>query len=155
MFVEGWLILSAVAMVKPTAMPVLPPLWASILPKLVLVKKTLPAAQAIQTAPMTLTVIDPMDNAPKKDNAVSGRSAALPLCAGFVVVTVKPIGMPVLHSPLDPRLLRRVPAMMRTPVEPVMYVIPIDPAVMPFSATCPMGNVQQKEFVSCGRKSAT
>ena len=26
MFVEGWLILSAVAMVKPTAMPVLPPL---------------------------------------------------------------------------------------------------------------------------------
>lgn len=123
--------------------------------KLVLVKKILPCVGITEIAPMALTVIDPMDNAPNKDNAVSGRSAALPLCAGFVVVTVKPIGMPVLHSPLDPRLLRRVPAMMRTPVEPVMCVIPIDPAVMPFSATCPMGNVQQKEFVSCGRKSAT
>ena len=123
--------------------------------KLVLVKKILPCVGITEIAPMALTVIEPMDNAPNKDNAVSGRSAALPLCAGFVVVTVKPIGMPVLLSPLDPRLLRRVPATMRTPVEPVMCVIPIDPAVMPFSATCPMGNVQQKEFVSCGRKSAT
>ena len=37
--------------------------------------------------PNGFTVIDPTDNAPNKDNA-DGRSAALPLCAGFVVVTV-------------------------------------------------------------------
>ena len=123
--------------------------------KLVLVKKILPCVGITEIAPMAPTVIDPMDNVPNKDNAVSGRSAALPLCAGFVVVTVKPIGMPVLLNPLERRLLRRVPATMRTSVKPVMCVIPNDPAGMPFTATCPMDNVQQKECVSCGRKCAT
>lgn len=124
-------------------------------PTRVLVRKILPFVKVIETAPINLTVIDPMDNAPNKDSAESGRTVAHPRYAGFVVVTVKPIGMPVLLNPPERRLLRRVPATMRTSVKPVMCVIPNDPAGMPFTATCPMDNVQQKECVSCGRKCAT